>query len=467
MVRVAWLGTMLGCLLVACGYESEPAFGASDADAGPGGSSGSSGSSGAVLPSCGVGTEARCKDGAACSTARDCESASCVQGTCASATTTDGVKNGPETGIDCGGPAAPKCAAQGTCLVATDCIDGVCAAGVCQAASPTDAVQNGLETDVDCGGGVAPACGFGKSCQASTDCATAACDYQQKCVQYPSCVAHEGGDTCGVGEVDEAGREHQSCCTEIELPTGTKVDKYLVTAGRMRAFVEHTGGDVAGWIAAHKPEWWDAEYGVDAVVLPTTLDELYLEMSHVGQSAGCFIPAGAGTGGGVRTYWIPEAASVQYGSGVQAYPQQVLDTKALNCVRRYMLAALCAFDGKRLPKQAELQEAWGGTGRKYPWGAAAYTPELAIHRRSYVYPAPIPGTQDQAYHMAPPGRRPLGYGPLGHADMAGLLLEHAAGGPSISKGSYENHAIGTNAAPIAGYAITRKYAAIGGRCARD
>ena len=51
--------------------------------------------------------------------------------------------------------------------------------------------------------------------------------------------------------------------------------------------------------------------------------------------------------------------------------------------------------------------------------------------------------------------------------MAGLLLEHAAGGPSIGKGSYENHAIQANAAAIGGYTINRKYAAIGGRCARD
>jgi hypothetical protein len=39
----------------------------------------------------------------------------------------------------------------------------------------TDGVRNGTETDVDCGGGVCPACGAGKQCQVDADCAAGTC----------------------------------------------------------------------------------------------------------------------------------------------------------------------------------------------------------------------------------------------------------------------------------------------------
>ncbi|MCB0400195.1 MAG: T9SS type A sorting domain-containing protein [Winogradskyella sp.] len=50
-------------------------------------------------------------------------------------TCTDGVQNGQETGVDCGGPDCPACPP-----------------------SCTDGIQNGMETGVDCGGPDCPAC---------------------------------------------------------------------------------------------------------------------------------------------------------------------------------------------------------------------------------------------------------------------------------------------------------------------
>jgi cellulase/cellobiase CelA1 len=49
-------------------------------------------------------------------------------------TCTDGVKNGTETAIDCGGSCG-KCANGQTCSVAADCTSATCTTGVCQAAS--------------------------------------------------------------------------------------------------------------------------------------------------------------------------------------------------------------------------------------------------------------------------------------------------------------------------------------------
>jgi hypothetical protein len=54
----------------------------------------------------------------------------CMAGTCA--TCGDGVKNGSETGVDCGGPTCPACAAGQGCTSGTDCMSQVCTGNVCQ-----------------------------------------------------------------------------------------------------------------------------------------------------------------------------------------------------------------------------------------------------------------------------------------------------------------------------------------------
>lgn len=57
----------------------------------------------------------------------------------------DGVKNGDETDIDCGG-SCPLC--PGTCNIDADCPGGYCWNGAC--ARCDDGIQNGDETGVDC-----------------------------------------------------------------------------------------------------------------------------------------------------------------------------------------------------------------------------------------------------------------------------------------------------------------------------
>ncbi|MEL6358280.1 MAG: cohesin domain-containing protein, partial [Bacteroidota bacterium] len=75
-------------------------------------------------------------------------------------TCTDGMQNGNETGVDCGGPDCPTC---------PTCNDGVqngnetgidCGGPDCPACPATcsDGIQNGNETGVDCGGPDCPAC---------------------------------------------------------------------------------------------------------------------------------------------------------------------------------------------------------------------------------------------------------------------------------------------------------------------
>jgi hypothetical protein len=60
------------------------------------------------------------------------------------------------------------------CADTTDCVAGaVCTAGLCAAPAPTcsDGIKNGAETDVDCGGATCGQCAQSKACLVATDCA--------------------------------------------------------------------------------------------------------------------------------------------------------------------------------------------------------------------------------------------------------------------------------------------------------
>jgi hypothetical protein len=93
-----------------------------------------------------------------CKQNSDCTSGVCGGGVCQKPTHTDGVKNGDETGVDCGYPGGPlhTCKDGEGCTSSSYCVSAVCYLGVCQAAACTDATQNGAETGIDCGGECSP-----------------------------------------------------------------------------------------------------------------------------------------------------------------------------------------------------------------------------------------------------------------------------------------------------------------------
>ena len=80
-------------------------------------------------------------------------------------TCSDGIQNGQETGVDCGGPTCPACEVTPTCTdgirngqeTGVDCGGPSCPACVVLPTC-TDGIQNGQETGVDCGGPACPAC---------------------------------------------------------------------------------------------------------------------------------------------------------------------------------------------------------------------------------------------------------------------------------------------------------------------
>lgn len=136
------------------------------------------------------------------------------------ASCTDGVKNGLESDIDCGGD-CPTCAEEKACIGPHDCVSGVCTVlGVCRAATCSDGVKNGDETDVDCGGRQCAACGvtcrcpgvpsvykcsYGCGCRTNSDCDSEFCSEYKTC-SMPHCFdglqgkdesdTDCGGDVC-------------------------------------------------------------------------------------------------------------------------------------------------------------------------------------------------------------------------------------------------------------------------------
>ncbi len=363
--------------------------------------------------------------GLQCSDGSECQSLSCKSGKCTPVTggnPTDNIKNGDETDVDCGG-SAPKCADGKSCEVADDCESDICTGGKCRAPSPDDGAKNGDETDVDCGGSKAPKCAVDKSCETHDDCESSACSYAKKCVAFPSCTGHFGGDTCGAGETG-ADAQHESCCaTANDTQSGIQISKYYVTAGRMRAFVERFQGNLQEW-ANNAPRW-------DSTLTPQLPASMDAALNLLGPNGkrGCSIP-----GQGGRTYWQKDANGDS--RETSDFTQDVLDEKALNCVPWVLAQALCHFDGGRLASSTEIIAQMNNHGAtRWPWGN---TPDFRVRQQldqivyAYSYQTPNPPADlrpgsnnsplDRAFFVAPPGRRPLGNNQIGVADGIGNVM---------------------------------------------
>ncbi|MFO0660653.1 MAG: hypothetical protein U0165_12605 [Polyangiaceae bacterium] len=123
---------------------------------------------------CGGTSNQTCGDAKQCLQHSDCYSGLCESGICVGCT--DGVTNGGEGDIDCGGTCEQKCNVTQHCNVGADCASGVCTDNACAAPRCDDGVQNRLETDIDCGGTTGcPRCPMGKRCEVNADCTSSLC----------------------------------------------------------------------------------------------------------------------------------------------------------------------------------------------------------------------------------------------------------------------------------------------------
>lgn len=97
-------------------------------------------------------------------------SVNCLQSCSSDPTCSDGIQNGNETGIDCGGPDCQPCATCNDSIQNGDELGIDCGGSDCPAcATCDDGILNGDETGVDCGGSDCPDCDTSSSsCEENT-----------------------------------------------------------------------------------------------------------------------------------------------------------------------------------------------------------------------------------------------------------------------------------------------------------
>ena len=132
----------------------------------------------------------KCADTQQCSVASDCISGRCLQNICAAPTCTDTIKNQNEQDVDCGGSGCPGCLVGMSCTSSSHCVSNVCLMtesneGKCLKATCFDGVKNGVETGPDCGGSGdetlrCSRCASGFGCESDSDCASSKCTLSSK-----------------------------------------------------------------------------------------------------------------------------------------------------------------------------------------------------------------------------------------------------------------------------------------------
>ncbi len=162
---------------------------------------------------CGGGCPTKCKTDQSCLSSADCASPGACDGTkhCIAAQCTNSTQDAAnasttppiaaETDVDCGGTVCKTCGLGKMCQTGADCANGFCNAStkVCVANQCLDGIKNGSESDVDCGGSCTTKCATGKMCSGPTDCAAsgAVCTGSLLCC-VPSCSGKIcGSDGCG------------------------------------------------------------------------------------------------------------------------------------------------------------------------------------------------------------------------------------------------------------------------------
>ncbi|MCK5283532.1 MAG: hypothetical protein KAK00_09080 [Nanoarchaeota archaeon] len=171
----------------------------------------------------------------------------------------NGIKDGTETDVDCGGSCGSTCKEDENCDKDRDCISGYCNPdGLCKEPSCEDGVENGDETDVDCGGDDCDKCPKDSSCEDDSDCETGKCKFNT-CVDPDSCSDNEisPGETdvdCG-GSCPARCGKGQYCDMDSDCESGLECRSGVCKSPEADPN-EDTDNDGI-------PDSWEDKYGLD------------------------------------------------------------------------------------------------------------------------------------------------------------------------------------------------------------
>ena len=205
---------------------------------------------------------------------------------------------------------------------------------------------------------------------------------------------------------DECAGEH--CCRTLNVPSGSftlgagessgatahlegyGLDQFEVTVGRFRKFVEAYAGPARPDAGQHPfvvASGWQSSW--DALIAP--------DRDALRSALGCHP---------TQASWTEEAGSDE--------------ARPMNCVSWFEAFAFCAWDGGRLPTEAEWEyaAAGGDSPRDFPWGDDAPTHDLALYACDGARLDECTATD-----LLPVGSKPAGAGRFRHDDLAGSLAE--------------------------------------------
>jgi len=223
------------------------------------------------------------------------------------------------------------------------------------------------------------------------------------CVGLPATCGADGHDNCCNSPDVFGGTYYRSFDRANDSLSGTtsspatlsdfRLDKYEVTVGRFRAFVNAAMGTQSnpplsrsGAHANILASGWDSSWNVSLPATPSAL-----------------------------------LAALKCDSTVQTWTDApgANENRPMNCLSWFEAMAFCAWDGGYLPTEAEWNYAAAGgeEQRAFPWSVPAASLTVDLQHASYN----VDGTADAP--VLPVGSLPAGDGRWGQSDLAGNVAE--------------------------------------------